>query len=108
MSSIDYNRQHLGFVVRDRGIAHSDWIAFASSNPELRKQPPLEGVNPFTRQPMLYHHSNYFVVVDDKPVGLVAWEEAECVGIAGIKEEMAPFIARLCEAFDARFEASES
>ena len=108
MSSIDYNRQHLGFVVRDTGISHSDWVAFASSNPELRKQPPLDGINPFTRLPTLYHNSNFFFIVDDKPVGLVAWEDAECIGIAGIKEKMAPFIKRVCEAFGARFEASES
>lgn len=108
MSGIDYNRQLLGFVVRETGISQADWIAFASSSTELRKQPPREGLNPFTRKPMLYHSSNFFLVVGNKQVGLVTWEEAECIGVAGIKEEVAPFIARLCEAFHATFEASGS
>jgi hypothetical protein len=108
MTRIDYSRQHLGYIVRDSGIPQSDWVAFASSSSDLRKQPAVEGINPFTRKPMLYRQPNFFIVVGDEPVGLVAWEEAECIGIAGIEEEVAPFIARLCEVFHARFEASAS
>jgi hypothetical protein len=104
MPVIDYNRQLLGFLVRDRGISHEAWLAFASSSPWLRKQPPIEGVNPFTRLPNHFSYSNFVVVDGAESVGLLAWEEAECVGVAGEEVALRTVIVSLCETFDAQFE----
>jgi hypothetical protein len=107
MRLIDYNRQLLGFVVRDGGISHEAWWAFASSSPWLRKQPPVEGINPFTQRPHYFSNSNFVVTDGAEHVGLLAWEESECVGVAGEEPALRSVIASLCEAFDAQFEPIE-
>ena len=108
MASIDYNRQLLGFVVRDFSISQTEWVAFASSHPAFRKEPPVTGTNPFTRQPMQFRNTNFTFVQGDRTVSLVVWEETECIGVAGDAVASAAVISLLCEAFHARFEASES
>jgi hypothetical protein len=108
MANIDYSRQLLGFVVPDRAISQTEWVAFASSHPGFRKEPPVTGINPFTRQPLQFRNTNYTFVQEERIVSLVVWEDAECIGVAGDAVASASLIALLCEAFDARFEAIES
>jgi hypothetical protein len=108
MENIDYNRQLLGFVVRDWAISQTEWVAFASSHPAFRKQSPVIGGNPFTHEPMEFHNTNFAFVQEDRIVCLVVWEEAECIGVAGDAVASASLISLLCETFHARFEAMES
>lgn len=108
MASIDYNRQLLGFVVRDSAISQTEWVAFASSHPAFRKEPPVIGINPFTRQPMEFRNTNFTFVEEDKIVSLVVWEAAECIGVAGDAAAATPLISLLCDTFHARFEVVES
>jgi hypothetical protein len=108
MASIDYNWQLLGFVVRDSAISQTEWVAFASSHPAFRKEPPVTGINPSSRQPMQFRNTNFTFVQDDRIVSLVVWEEAECIGVAGDAVASTSVISLLCEAFHARFEASAS
>lgn len=108
MTNIDYSQQLLGFVVREAGIAQSEWLAFASSSPAFRKTPSKMGTNPFTRQPLEFRNANYFYVEDGSIVGLVAWEEAECIGVAGDAATLSPLVSLLCEMFQAKFEPIHS
>jgi hypothetical protein len=108
MTTPDYNQQHLGYVVCPSGISEQAWAAFAATNPKLTKQPSVKGINPFTHQPMLYDSNSYLVVDGDKTVGVVAWEETECIGVAGVSVELAPFISLLCKTFSATFKHHES
>jgi hypothetical protein len=108
MASIDYNRQLLGFVVRDSAISQAEWVAFASSHPAFRKEPPAAGINPFTRQPIDFRNTNFTFVQEERIVSLVVWEEAECIGVAGNAVAAASLISLLCDTFHARFEAVES
>ena len=108
MANIDYSRQLLGFIVRDRAISQTEWVAFASSHPAFRKEPPVTGINPFTRQPLQFRNTNYTFVQEERMLSLVVWEDAECIGVAGDAVGSAPLISLLCEAFHARFEAVES
>jgi hypothetical protein len=108
MASIDYNRQLLGFVVRDSAISQVEWVAFASSHPAFRKEPPVNGINPFTRQPMQFRNTNFTFVQEGRVVSLVVWEEAECIGVAGDAVASTSLISLLCDTFHARFEAIES
>jgi hypothetical protein len=108
MDNIDYNRQLLGFVVRDSAISQAEWVAFASVYPAFRKEPPRIGINPFTRQPMQFHNTNFTFVEQDEVVSLVVWEQSECIGVAGDAAASSALISLLCDTFNARFEAIES
>src|SRR5688500_10509142 len=108
MASIDYNRQLLGFVVRDCAISQAEWVAFASSHPAFRKEPPVNGINPFTRQQMKFGNTNFIFVQEDRIVSLVAWEEAGCLGVAGDAAASTSLTSLLCDTLHARFEAIES
>jgi hypothetical protein len=108
MANIDYSRQLLGFVVRDPAISQTEWVAFASSHPAFRKEPPVTGINAFTRQPLQFRNTNYTFVQAERIVSLVVWEDAKCIGVAGDAVASASLISLLCEAFHARFEAVQS
>jgi hypothetical protein len=108
MTSIDYNRQLLGFVVRDSAISQAEWVAFASSHPAFRKEPPVSGIDPFNRQPMQFRNTNFAFVQEGRIVSVLAWEEAECIGVAGDAVASTSLISLLCDTFHARFEALES
>ena len=51
--------------------------------------------------------SGFDLVDDSQRVGLLVWEAAECVGVAGRHPTLDAFVARLCEDFGARFERIE-
>ena len=36
-------------------ISLDEWTAFVESSPILKPAPPKEGINPFTKQPVLFH-----------------------------------------------------
>jgi hypothetical protein len=108
VAQVDYSAQHIGYVVRDGGISLSAWLAFAQAAANLAKEPPHTVVNPFTRQPMPWPHSNYYVLDNGSVVGLVVWEESECLGLAGDRTKLAGFISEVCNVLHARFVEPES
>jgi hypothetical protein len=108
VTHVDYSASHIGYVVRDSGIPLAEWLTFASARSSLRKEPPVTGINPITKRPMLYHNNNYYVMEGDAVVGLVAWEEAQSIGLAGDAAKLRPFVDLLCEVFNARYETHES
>ena len=108
MSDINYKLEHLGFVACDAGISQVAWVAFASAHPYFQKQPPIAGINPFTRQAMQYQHNNYLIVDGEAPVGLAVWEASQCIGLAGNASKLESLIALLCKAFNGKFHPSNS
>jgi hypothetical protein len=103
--NIDYNRDLLGFIVRENGISLEAWSKTTYAITELIKQPPGEGINPFTKEPMLLPNNNFLIVVENETVGLAGWEDSECIGIAGDGKKIAPYITVLCDILGAKFEA---
>lgn len=108
MTDVDYNRDLRGFLEREGGISLSEWLAFADNEGLLEKVPPTKGVNPFTQRPCDYHNNNYYVVVCGKRVGLVCWEDSECLGVAGHGRDVDDFIAKLSSCINARFQPIEA
>lgn len=101
---LNYSEDLVGFVIRESGIGLQEWSIFAESSDSLIKQPPVEGVNPFTGKPHLYTSNRYWVTNGNEEVGIACWEEAECIGIAGDLRDLDSFVSELCSAFDARYE----
>jgi hypothetical protein len=108
MVHVDYSQQHLGYLVRGGGISLPDWLALASTVPELKKKPARSVINPFTQKPILWPNGAYDILNAEGAVGLAVWEQSGCIGIAGNKPALDNFVARLCDLLKTKFVPSES
>ncbi len=104
-SEIDYTEQLLGFIVRESGIPLTAWVALAEGDARLIKQPPSVANHPFLGRMMMFRSNNYCLEADGRPIGLLVWEQSECLGVAGRRQDLAPIISDVCSAFGARFQA---
>jgi hypothetical protein len=108
MKSINYNKEFLGFLVKEGGISLEMWNEFARNQQNYRKTPPTKGINPFTGKEHYYHSNSYSVLENDTEIGLLAWEESECIGVAGESKRLELEINKLSREFDAVFETLQS
>jgi hypothetical protein len=68
----------LGMIVAREGtpaLVYEDWTRVVAEHPDLNRVMPHEGVNPFTRQPMMFHGSpgDARVVIAGETVGTMYW-----------------------------------
>ena len=108
MKSINYNKELLGFIVKEGGISLELWDEFARRQENYKKTPPKKGINPFTGKEHFYHSNSYLVLENNTEIGLLAWEESECIGVAGKSRKLESEINKLNREFDAVFETCQS
>ncbi len=100
-----YNTDLQGFIIAEKGIALSEWLEYAAACPELQRRKPARIRNPFKRDEVVtVPSSGFFFMVGNRKAGLLVWEEADCIGVAGCHPQLDAFVTRLCEAFNAKFE----
>jgi hypothetical protein len=89
-------------------IRRERWLALIDDHPALEHSEPVEGINPFTRKPMLYHPpwDAASVIVDGKRVGvmMLAQDGSSYILVQGERHLMVPFAQRVAEILGSRFE----
>jgi hypothetical protein len=70
----------LGFIASPQdppGIDREQWIDLIVAHPNLVRFKDREGINPFTRAPMIFrgHTDNAHVIVDGAEVGTMSWAQ---------------------------------
>ncbi len=105
-SEIDYTEQLLGFITRRTGIPLFAWQNFAEGDARLIKETPSVAPHPFQGRTMAFRSNNYYLEAAGRPVGLLVWEQSQCLGVAGRREDLSQIISDLCSALGARFQAA--
>jgi hypothetical protein len=61
------------------GVDRARWLELIERHPQLRPAPPIEGINPFTRQPMVVtpRPDTADVVAASHKLGTICWCEHE-------------------------------
>ena len=104
MPNHQFKGQFLGYVTREGGIPYQEWEAYAQANPKLEKPAPVTMINPFTNTEVSHQSHGYVLYSEADQVGLLVWEDTECISIYGEARELQPFIQQLCYDFRGVFE----
>ena len=64
-------------------FTQQDWMQFVQAHPQLRVPSPKEGIDPFTRQPMMFraHPDTGVVSINGSDVGMIHWSLDESLRI---------------------------
>ena len=83
-------------------IDQESWLAAIDSEVELEQMEPAEGINPFTKAPMLYQrpHSAW-IVMGGQRIGSIVWD-ADSLHVSGSD----PRVLTCAKAIARRFHAS--
>ena len=89
-------------------VRRERWLALIDEHPALERPEPVEGINPFTRKPMLYRSpwDAASVIVDGKRVGgmMLAQDGSSYILVQGERDLMVPFAQRIALVLGSRFE----
>ncbi len=90
------------------GISKQRWVDLIREHPNLENVPPRQGINPFTREPMLYHArtDTARVVIGEREVGSMSWSQGESnsIDVSGERHVVVPLAHDIAGLLDARFE----
>jgi hypothetical protein len=101
----------IGEIVRSPdppGINRQRWIDLIREHPNLVPPEPREGINPFTKQPMVIRPRSDVarVVVDGMEVGSISWAEDESNLIYVFGGAVVPLAQEIAKVLGGRFRAS--
>jgi hypothetical protein len=89
------------------GISNQRWVKLIGEHPNLKPVPPKWGINPFTREPWLYHApgNSARVFVDEKVVGTMEWapDESNCIVVLGERQAVTPLAHNIADLLGGRF-----
>ena len=90
------------------GINNQRWIDLIREHPNLQTSQPKQGINPFTRKPMLYRAppNGAQVIVGARMVGTMCWAEdgSNAIVVWGERQVLVPLACGIAESLGARFE----
>jgi hypothetical protein len=100
----NYSTDLQGFVCRDGGISRDEWLEWAAGCKELQRCEPTPIRNPFKPGEFVSVRSaNFLLMAGGDIAGLLVWEDAKSVGVAGKDPRLTAFVSRLCAAFRGQF-----
>jgi hypothetical protein len=109
MSDSDYDADLLGFISRSDGIPEDEWLGWACACQKLRRHEPRQLKNPFKPGTFVTVRSSMFFAIDNEGIiGILAWEESECISVFGSNPRMDAFVIQVCAVFNAEFERLNS
>jgi hypothetical protein len=87
-------------------IRRERWLALIDEHPALERPQPKEGINPFTRKPMLYNSppDTVSVIVEGKEIGVMGFAQDSYILVQGERHPMVPFAHSIAEILGSRFE----
>ncbi len=105
MEEISYNEMLLGFFTKDGGITHSTWSKFIDKQPFIERiEKERRGINPFTNEEVVFSPTVQHQIFEGSEIlGLLVWEGAEAVGLAGNSERLRPYIESISNGFGATY-----
>jgi hypothetical protein len=101
---------YLGEIIANSdtpGFSRSRWIELIQQHSNLQRGRPIEGINPFTREPLTYHPApdSASVVVDDEDVGTMFWapDESNTIVVCGEATVVIPVARSIAELLNGHF-----
>ena len=90
------------------GIRKQRWVDLIREHPSLENVPPHQGINPFTRKPMLYHArtDTALIVIGEREVGSMSWaqDESNSIDVSGERHVVVPLAHDIAGLLGGRFE----
>ena len=72
---------------------------------KLRRHEPRQLKNPFKPGTFVAVRSSIFFAIDNEEIiGILTWEESECISVFGSDPRMDAFVIQVCAVFNAEFE----
>ncbi|MBC7818401.1 MAG: hypothetical protein IAG10_16060 [Planctomycetaceae bacterium] len=104
--------ESIGVIRAERdppGINHDRWVALIDKHPNLLHPPPIEGINSFTRGPMIAHPRPDVasVVIEGQEIGMMYWSENEAnqINVFGDSQTVAQLAHEVANLLGGLFEA---
>jgi hypothetical protein len=94
------------------GINKELWAKLIDDHPCLERFPSAkEGINPFTRKPMIYRSKDpgAWVVVDGRKVGRMDWPQngSNCILVSGERDPVVPLAHNIAEMLRGHFKEQQ-
>ena len=90
------------------GISKQRWVDLIREHPNLGAHPPRQGINPFTREAMLYRPppDSARVIVNEIEVGSMTWAQGESnsIDVSGERHMVVPLAHDIAGLLGGRFE----
>jgi hypothetical protein len=103
----------IGEIVREPdppGIDRQSWIGLIREHPNLVPPEPHEGINPFTKRPMVIKPLPDVarVIIDGQEVGSMSWslDESNLINVFGQPQAVVLLAQDIAESLGGRFRAS--
>jgi hypothetical protein len=101
----------IGEILREPdppGISRQRWIDMIREHPNIEPPEPREGINPFTKEPMVIRPTPDVarVVVGGRKVGSMGWahDGSNMIVVFGEPEAVVPLARDIAESLGGRFE----
>jgi hypothetical protein len=101
----------IGKIVPDLaapGMSRQRWIDLISGHPNLVRPQPHQGINPFTKGPMVIHPRPDIaqMVIDGVAVGSMSWAEddSNLINVWGDPQAMVPLAREVANLLGGRFQ----
>ena len=103
---------YLGEISSDlETIDRKLWLKVVREHPNLVAPKPKHGINPFTKEPMVFKARKDVagVVIDGKDVGTIWWSEngSDCINVFGDTREVIAIAEDVAKRLGCRFEGYE-
>ena len=107
------NTDFIGEIVREPdppGLSRQSWIDLIREHPNLDPPRPCEGINPFTKKPMVIQPRTDVarVIIGAKEVGSMSWAEddSNLINVFGDSSDVVPLAQEIARTLGGRFNAA--